>query len=169
MAKSRGHEALRRHRYSQAGFSYFLTLCTDGRKRTLDRPAVSTCIRTEISALESDGHWTVRAAVIMPDHLHLLIRLNAGLTLGQCVARLKTKTRGHLLAENARWQDNYYEHRLRADEPAAPVLHYLHRNPYRQDLVPADKVYPLFWLGPEEAAWFRPLLNQDCPDPEWLR
>ncbi|MBI2516170.1 MAG: transposase [Opitutae bacterium] len=169
MSLSRGHEALRRHRISLSGATYFLTLCTQERKPRLTCDPVAGAIRTEVADIETSGHWTPRGAVIMPDHFHVLVTLGRTLPLGQVIARFKTKTRAALAGVGARWQDNYYEHRLRPDEPVENVLHYLYLNPYRNRLLPAHEVYPLFWLGAEEANWFTPLLDDGRPFAEWLR
>ncbi len=164
-----GDEALRRHRAHLANASYFFTLCAADRRAGLDNPSVATALRHEITAIETSGHWQLRSAVVMPDHLHLLVRLTGELTISRCVARLKSKTKPHLHFHDLRWQGNFYEHRLRADEPVEPVIRYLHLNPYRDHLVPTSETWPWFWLGNEEAGWFVPLLDDNKPFPEWLR
>jgi len=126
-------------------------------------------IRTEIDALERSGHWTIRGAVIMPDHLHLLANLGPSLTLSRCIARLKSKTKEALATSGTRWQDNYYEHRLRRHESASNVLQYIFLNPFRAGLLQSKEKYPWFWLGNEERAWFEPRLDDGQPWAEWLR
>lgn len=169
MPTHRGHEALRRHRVSSVGTSHFLTLCCEARAPVLTAPATAPAIRDEIAAIEIDRHWTVRGAVIMPDHVHLFLTLGAALPLGKVVARLKSKTRHALAAQGAKWQDNYFEHRLRPDDSVEGVLRYLHLNPYRASLPPREEVYPHFWLGEEERTWFAPPLDDHRPFAEWLR
>ena len=105
----------------------------------------------------------------MPDHIHLLVTVGERLSLGQCVGRLKAKTRYLLSAASLRWQGNYFEHRLKADEPIETVLRYMFLNPYRANLLKLAEAYPWFWLGSAETEWFRPQTNNDRPFPEWLR
>jgi len=176
MKPERGYEALRRHRWSQPGLSYFVTLCTAERTPGLADAGIASAIRTEVMACQADGHWRVRGAVIMPDHLHLLVVLTGTLSLGRVVARLKAKTRESLASASGAdvagltWQGNYFEHRLRPDEPVEEVLRYLFMNPYRAGLIEGTDSYPWYWLHPEEAAWFTPrLLDDERPFPEWLR
>jgi len=165
-----GDEALRRHRTTIPGAIYFTTLCTKNRAHGLTVTSVGQAILDETHLIERDGHWLMRAAVVMPDHFHLLVRLSGSLTISQCVARLKTKTRGALNLANLEWQNNFYEHRLRPDEPIEPVFRYIHLNPYREKLIPVDKEYPWLKLSKENAAWFKPTLNNETtPFPEWLR
>lgn len=169
MQSSRGHEALRRHRVSVAGAHYFLTLCCEPRIPVLTATTAVSAIRQEITAIEPDDHWIVRGAVVMPDHVHLLITLGDSLPLGKAVARLKSKTRRNLLIQGVKWQDNYFEHRLRPEDSIEAVLRYLHLNPYRSKLLETVQVYPHFWLGAEEQSWFTPQLDDDRPLAEWLR
>jgi putative transposase len=166
---TRGHAALRRNRVSLPRRTYFLTLCTDGRRPGLDRGDIPTEIRSEISRIERDGHWRIRAGVIMPDHLHLLLTLGDTLALDRVVARLKSKTRPALVSAGLLWQGNFYEHLLRADDSIERVLRYLNLNPYRTELLPPSRIYPHFWLGEEERRWFTPLPDDGKPFPEWLR
>jgi REP element-mobilizing transposase RayT len=105
----------------------------------------------------------------MPDHLHLFVRLTGTLAISRCVARLKSKTNPVLHAKDMSWQGNFHEHRLRPDDPVESVIRYLHLNPYREKLVSTTEVWPWFWLGNEEAAWFVPLLDNENPFPEWLK
>ena len=169
MKPLRGYEALRRHRWSQQGFSYFVTLCTDHRQVGLDCDKVAPVIRDELEACASDGYWRLRGAVIMPEHLHLLAELTGDLPLGRIIARVKAKSRAVMSARGLRWQGNFYEHQLRAEDGVESVLYYLFLNPYRAGIITADKQYSWFLLSPIEAEWFKPLLDDGRPFPEWLR
>ena len=165
----RGDGALRRHRVSLPATSYFLTLCTVNRTTGLTRDDVAPAIGAEITAIETDGHWMRRAAVLMPDHLHLFVRLTGDLRLARRVARLKSKTRSSLLARDILWQPNFYEHRLRPADSVEDVVRYIFLNPDRADLIPIAVAYRWFALGADEESWFQPGTNHGSPFPEWLR
>ena len=165
----RGDGALRRYRMSVREAAYFLTLCTETRARDLTHDDTATAIRTELSAIESDGHWFQRAGVLMPDHLHLLVRLTGELSIARCVARLKAKTRSVLGARGLTWQPNFYELRLRADDPVEDVVRYIFLNPYRTGETPNNTHYRWFWLGADEDVWFKRGTDDGRPFPEWLR
>jgi putative transposase len=169
MQPPRGYVALRGHRYSAPQTCYFLTLCTRERRAGLTCDPVPSRITAELHAMEADDAITLRAWVIMPDHVHFFLRLHQRLTLGQVVGRLKAKTRSALLNGGIHWQGNYYEHRLRADDPVEEVIRYLYLNPYRANLVASDQPYPHFGIHADDHAWFRPLLDDDRPFPEWLQ
>lgn len=169
MKAERGDEALRRFRVSSPGTGYFLTLNLVGKSGPFLSPAAKLAISTEIEAIEASGHWHVRGAVIMPDHLHLLVNLGSSLPLSRVVARLKSKTRASLTSSHTCWQDNYYEHRLRPHDDIGRVLGYIFLNPYRAELIPTAEQYPWFWLGSGEKEWFEPALDDGRPFAEWLR
>ncbi len=164
-----GYEALRRGRYSQPASRYFLTLTTEERRNGLNSAPLATVIKREIIALESDGSWRVHAAVIMPDHLHLLITLGPRLSLGQSVGRLKTKTRGFLAEAGLGWQGNYYDRHLRPDDQPEEVIRYIFLNPYRANLLTTTKTYDWTWIGSEEQRWLMPQTGDRRPFPEWLQ
>ncbi len=88
----KGHAALRRGRVSIPNAEYFLTVCTDERRTGLTLCAVATAILAEMHAMDADQTWQVRCAVVMPDHIHLIMILGERLTLGKSIARLKSKT-----------------------------------------------------------------------------
>jgi REP element-mobilizing transposase RayT len=165
----RGDGALRRFRVALPETSYFLTFCTAGRAHGLTAVALATALRGEVSAIEADGHWVLRAGVFMPNHLHLLVRVVGRLPIARCVARFKTKTRSALLAHELGWQPNFYEHRLRPDDRVEDVVGYIFLNPYHGGVVSPGAAYPWFWLGVEEDVWFSPGTDHGRPFPEWLR
>lgn len=130
---------------------------------------VAGALRAEIQNIEGDGYWTIRGAVIMPDHIHLLATLHDKLPLSRVIARLKSKTRAALATTGLRWQGNYYEHRLRETDAIESVLHYICLNPYRAALLPTSDTYPWSWLGSREGDWFKPRLDDGKPFADWLR
>jgi putative transposase len=142
-----GYGALRHHRSSIPGATYFITLATHDRKEGLNESHIASAIKEEISALEQDGTITQHAAVIMPDHMHLLMTNLGRLKVGQVVARTKVKTRSSMMASGLRWQGNYYEHRMREVDQLEEVVRYIFLNPYRAELISQNGVYPHFWLG----------------------
>jgi len=168
MKPNRGYEALRRNRLSMPEATYFVTLCTHNRSPGLTSASVASALRAEILDIERAGYWTIRGAVIMPDHLHLLLTLRVRLPLGRTIARLKSKSKPALFVAGLQWQGNYYEHRLRAEDSVETVLLYIFLNPFRTGLVSLSEIYAWFWLGAEEMAWFTPRTDDGKPFPEWL-
>ncbi len=165
---ARGYSALRLHRWSATGITYFLTFCTRHRKTSLVIPQLLAAFAGERAAMERDQAWTIRAWVIMPDHVHFLCELGSRLSLGRCVARFKGKLTPHLRAENLSWQPGYFEHRLRDSEEIRPTLYYLLMNPVRAQLVRQGESWPGFYCAADDWAWFKEYADAAVVDPFWL-
>jgi len=168
MPHLKGYSALRRGRYSAPGFTYFLTICTADRVNALTEQGVGAAVQEEILRMSSENVWNVRAFTLMPDHVHVLAELGDSLTLSQAVARLKAKTKTALLAQNAQWQVNYFDHRLAASELILPVLLYVYLNPYREQLIETTEKWPWFYCHESEWRWFKDHLTDNLPEPSWL-
>ena len=168
MQRRHGYESLRCGRVSIERATYFVTVCTHERRVGLTDHVCAVGVRTQLRTIECDHVAEVAAAVIMPDHLHFLFTLTGNLAVGQVVARLKFKTRLALARFGLRWQGNYFEHRLRPDDPLEDVIRYMFLNPYAAGLLPREQKYLLFWTSDAVALWFDPTLNESRPFPEWL-
>ena len=164
-----GFEALRRGRVSQPGARYLVTLTTAFRRSGISSAPVAAALRQEIDALHSDHSWQLHGAVIMPDHLHILVTLLERLTLGQAIGRLKARTRATLAAASLTWQGNYFDHRLRPEDELELVLRYMFLNPHRAQLLPVTERYRWFWLGAAERTWFHASPADELPAIVWLQ
>jgi len=165
---AQGHAALRRGRISTPNAAYFLTICTDQRASGLTEAEVGANILGEMQAAQNDGVWSVRCAVIMPDHFHLLVELGAKLSLEKAVSRLKAKTSAGLRAIGLGWERGFFDHRLRADDDRLEVFLYVYLNPYRAGLCARTESWPWFHCHPDDWTWFRDYLDTDRPPPQWL-
>jgi putative transposase len=165
---NKGDRSLLRGRTSQAGAEYVLTFCTELRRNGLTSPEVARHILGELDRMTTDAIWSPRSAVIMPDHVHLLVQLGDKLSLGRAIARLKAKSGQFLKQAGIQWQDGYYEHRLRSHEDPLPVFLYIYLNPYRAGLLSSDQRWPWFTCSEPDRSWFTSLLDQGLPEPDWL-
>ena len=128
---------------------YFVTVCTEGRRRILSKivgeglcalpEAALTPIGTEVekairhmeTAYES---VSVDSYVIMPNHVHLVIMLHktgghGGPPLHQIIGRFKSYTT-HLYGKSL-WQRSFYDHILRSEEDLRSAREYIAANPAR--------------------------------------
>jgi len=89
---------------------------------------------------------TMFAHCIMPDHVHLLLKLNEGYgkSLPNWIAAFK-KYNSRILSmmHNIKplWQANCYEHIVRKDESLKSVAEYIANNPVRKNFVPQWQEY----------------------------
>jgi putative transposase len=105
----------------------------------------------------------------MPDHLHALFVLKDHLSVGQVVGKLKACSRPALLESRAKWQRDFFEHRLRPDDEANDFARYVFLNPYRAGLL-ARRAEWSYWLRKEDVDFdFLSMLDEGrFPPSEWL-
>lgn len=159
--------ALRRGLVSTPHANYFVTACLEPRVTQLTG-AIARHVSAEAYSMSDDAVWSLRCATVMPDHIHLLFTLGEHLTLSQSIGRLKSKTRTAFDLTKANWQENFYDHHLRANDSVEATIRYLHQNPYQAGLITAAETWPHFYCCEEDWAWFEKLTDAGQPYPEWL-
>ena len=153
---------LRTYDYSAPG-AYFVTICTQDRRCILsdiavgalhEAPAVSVRL-TQIGQIvdetirslpERYSNLTVDQYVIMPNHIHLLLRIEAERALREAPLRedgtrsLLAKAVGYLKMNSSKrihekhpglqvWQRSYHEHVIRGEEDYRQIWEYIDTNP----------------------------------------
>jgi len=105
--------------------------------------------------------YLLHAVVVMPDHVHLLLRPlpdESGWpyslplilkSLKGASARSVNKVMG---TEGPVWQDESFDHVLRNDENIREKMEYIRQNPVRKGLVTKPGDYPWLWI---EEGWLR--------------
>ena len=135
--------------YSQNG-AYFLTICTHKRKPFLSKISKEE----EFPILTKEGQIVenvilsvpekypaiaIDRYILMPDHIHLLVRVEKGTgnpspTVGKAVAWLKynaTKQINcvHGIIGQKRFQRSFYDHVIRSEEDYDSIWMYIDNNP----------------------------------------
>jgi REP element-mobilizing transposase RayT len=105
----------------------------------------------------------------MPDHIHLLVRLTGEGSLAEYMRLLKGRIAPALRTSGLKWQEGFYEHRLREKEEVVPVFLYIYLNPYRAELLSPERIWPGYYCAPDDWKWFGALTCEAVPQPEWLR
>ncbi len=156
MACSKPHAGnLRKGRYSQPGLYYFLTASVAGRRRIFTNRHRAMLVLDAIRWLHAADRFMVDAAVLMPDHLHLVGQLSES-TLAKVMHTLKSYSAHGLSAagiETPIWQKGYHDHGLRDDEDYRARVQYVLQNPRRAGLVQRVEDYPYvilpdWWTDP---------------------
>jgi putative transposase len=157
---------LRWGRHSEPSARYFVTACTHKREPVL--LALGAEMLRIFSELHADHDAVVHAATVMPDHIHLLLTLGTRLRLGQLVGKVKSVSRKEA-ADKWRWQDDFFERRLRGHESLEDYARYIFMNPYRRRLLPLHERWP-WWYCPDESQFqFTALVAQEKTVPaEWI-
>lgn len=142
-----GHKALRNARNSLAGHTYFITVnCINREPLLCDKAATQAC--QMLWRLHRQGHLSLCAWVLMPDHMHTLVQLHHGQSLAQsvgrmhsCVAKAANRAQNRI---GKFWQGAYHDRRIRDERQLRNTLRYMINNPVKAGLVPKPGMYP-FW------------------------
>ncbi len=112
---------------------YFVTICVANREPVLANQRVFRAFKTAVAKLQ---HWRVLAAVLMPDHVHLIVSPIdvRDAKLGNFSAALKRWIRRELDA-TWKWQPGCFDRLLRSDESLHEKWIYVQDNPVRAGLV----------------------------------
>jgi putative transposase len=140
-ARTKSPRRLRRLNTTWAGDGFpcfFLTICVEGRAQVLaDGKTHSRLLEFLLTSPQRYGWWPSRY-VIMPDHLHLLVRrgepprgATRPTTLGEWVKALKAVVG----TREVKWQKGFFDHLLRTEESEAEKWEYIRQNPVRAGLV----------------------------------
>lgn len=147
---------------------YFLTLATPGRQPWLERPRTRDVFLSVLRSWHMGREGRVLAAIVMPDHAHVLLEPGRSTGPLQLVARWKSAMRfGAGYAET--FDESPRGHKLYPGQEPEDYAFYMFLHPYRAGLIQPDETWPGWWL-PEPALFRFPL--QLGPDgtvpPEWL-
>ena len=136
-----------------AGGSYFFTLTLEDRRRRLLVEHIEALRASWHAVLERFPHEVI-AVVVLPDHLHAVVRLPPEATDYAALWRelKKSFTRRLLLAGielpsrseggYRLWQRRYWEHTLRDDADLAAHVDYVHYNPVKHGWVERVRDWP---------------------------
>ena len=128
---------------------YFVTFVTGNRKPWLATRAVHEAFLAFAKIAESSNHAFVGRYVIMPDHIHLLVRGGTDFVLGRWVGALKRcLARASCRIEQVRqhssrlWQEGFFDHLIRNNESLDEKWVYVRENPVRAGLVQRWEDWP---------------------------
>ena len=80
--------------------------------------------------------------VLMPDHIHLFVRLNPNVSLMQWVRNLKRSISASILEQAPHWQEGFFDHLLRGEESYAQKWEYVRQNLVRAGLTASHENWP---------------------------
>lgn len=130
---------------------YFVTICVADRKRVLANDRAFVAFKIAASKLT---HWEVLAAVLMPDHLHVIAApsQDRDANVGHLSAALKRWMREEMNKGGKRsacptikdwqWQPGCFDRLLRSDESLGEKWLYVEENPVRAGLVKRFEDWP---------------------------
>ncbi len=133
--------------FQVGGSTYFVTFRTNGRELTpAQRDQVLAACR------HFDGErYELHAAVVMPDHVHLLISPFEAApgqwhSLAEILHSIKSYT-AHQIPGGGLWQDENFDRIMRGQDEFVEKLSYVRDNPLRKGLVQAGETYAHAWFS----------------------
>jgi len=123
---------------------YFVTICAEPRQQNhLCKDSVGPAVLDSIRIYNEKQNWFCDLALLMPDHIHLLVSFPPEKILAQVVGLWK---RALAKSHKISWQRNFFEHRLRSDENIQQKADYILQNPVRAGLVDDWQKWPYVWI-----------------------
>ena len=147
MKPRKGSKLLRKGRASIKNQHYLITSTVYEKKPLLKQAEAANIVLESLHWLENRGEIILDAAVVMPDHLHVVAGLKHG-SLSSTMHSLKSytalKINKLLQIEGPFWQRHYHDHAVRQDEDLNSLVTYVLHNPVRTGLINDFHDYP-FW------------------------
>lgn len=131
--------------------TFFITTCTDRRKRCLAAPIVVSILVEEWRLALSRHGWMVGRYVIMPDHVHFFCASDEenAKSLSGFMQNWKQWTSKRIYREcglsSPLWQAGFFDHRLRSAKSSRQKWEYVVENPVRAGLATHASDWP--WQG----------------------
>jgi len=146
-AKYRSHN-IRKGRVSIQGAYYHIIICTDQRQKILADYKIASIIFKTFDWLQTENRLEWICIMVMPDHVHTVIKLNEGQTLPKVLHSMKLFTAREInkcLSRNSvLWQKSYTDWCIRTEETLNKTIRYCYMNPVRKGIVTSPRDYP-YW------------------------
>ena len=125
---------------------YFITVCCAERGRNqLTETTIARALLESIRHRDQNGHWFATLALLMPDHVHLLVSFpNPEKVLRAVMSKWKE---WNAKRAGIKWQRDFFEHRLRKEESVREKADYILANPIRAGLATDTTPWPFVHFG----------------------
>jgi REP element-mobilizing transposase RayT len=120
---------------------FFVTFSTHKRRSLLANKCVQEAFITYCERGVSLGVGVGRY-VLMPDHIHLFVRLDIDLSLAQWVRGLKRCISRSVVEYAPHWQEGFFDHLLRSKDSYSQKWEYVRQNPVRAGLTTSQESWP---------------------------
>lgn len=125
-------------------YQYFLTICTSRRQKCFEDDPAAVWVTEQITQFFETRQFAVIAFCVMPDHVHLLLEGltdDADLRAVMHAWKLTTGFAWKQRTGERLWQEGYYDHVVREEDPVVGIVRYILNNPFRAGLIPDGASY----------------------------
>ena len=132
---------------------YFITInCQERLRNQLALPETAGKLFETVRHRQSQLIWWPYLFLLMPDHAHALLSFPpSDKTIRLVVSKWKEWTAKTI---GIKWQNDFFEHRLRGDESRRQKADYILENPLRKKLVSRIHDWPYVYFGGGEMPEF---------------
>jgi len=125
---------------------YFITICCGRRGiNQLAYDQIASDLIETIKYRNAKRIWYVRLAMLMPDHVHLVVWFpDVEKRAQRIISKWKEWTAKALKIE---WQRDFFEHRLRKEESLREKADYILANPVRAGFVKQSEDWPYVFIA----------------------
>lgn len=121
---------------------FFITAGLRNRLPLFSNPKAAQIVVDSFQFFRENGGVEFYGFVVMPDHVHIVLKTKAPLTISQFVKRMKTHI-AHSLGKGPIWEKGYWSEVIEGEVFMRQKLVYIHENPVRAGLV----------VSAEESLW----------------
>ena len=119
---------------------YFITICCQQRGiNQLCLPETSRVLLDSVRFYRAQDRWFPSLFLLMPDHLHMIVNFGYEHGMTRVIKAWKSY---HAKRTDIRWQDDFFEHRLRGEKGVDEKAAYILQNPVRAGLVQEESEWP---------------------------
>ena len=127
-------------RYQHEGELHLITFSCFQRLPYLGSPAARDCFETSLEAARVKHGFAIRAYVVMPEHVHLLVSEPPVTELSRVLHGLKLSV-AKRLPQSPFWTARYHDFNVFSSKKVYQKIRYLHENPVARGLVPLAEMW----------------------------
>jgi putative transposase len=126
----------------ESGVTYHIRISIDRAKSpALVKPEIAQSVMGSARFYHEQHRWDCRLFLLMPDHLHALLIFPYDQDMRRTIGSWKGFQAKRL---GIRWQNNYFDHRIRNQRELEEKAAYIRLNPVRKSLCRTADAWP--WM-----------------------
>ncbi len=113
--------------------------CAPDNSTPLTEPKLAVALLDSFKFYHDLRRWNLRVCLLMPDHLHALLAFPPEARMSEVIRNWK---RFHKKQHGVRWQEGFFDHRIRNEEEQTVKFNYILNNPVAKQLCERPEDWP---------------------------